>query len=78
MRMGDVIEAARGCYPDEFTVNGLIESIDGIHSGRSIYNVKTEIRSKLENLIKFGMVERRNEGRSVYYRYVPEIGGDDR
>ena len=69
MRMDTVVQAARSCYPEEFTVNVL--RVLGIGRQQAL-----EIRQKLASLSKFGIVERRNEGRFVFYRYIKESEAD--
>ena len=69
MRMEAIVEAARLC-PEEFTVNDLVSKIPHGRGYVCDYNIKVELRQKLGRLSKFGIVERRNEGRFVYYRYV--------
>ena len=41
-----------------------------------IDTIRVEIRQKLASLSKFGIVERRNEGRFVFYRYIKESEAD--
>ena len=76
MRMDTVVQAARSCYPEEFTVNDLADRISRGPGRVCEYNTKVEIRQKLASLSKFGIVERRNEGRFVVYRYIKESEAD--
>lgn len=78
MRADVIIEAARQCYPSEFTVNDIVRMSPVAPRGVSEYSVKCDVRAKLNGLCKYGIVDRRLCGRSVFYRYVMADGGSVR